>query len=117
MYLFHINLFIVVIISFLFCSLFIQKNLGDDPNIVKVSLKLPWGKQLVRRYHKTDLVTCVYAFAQTISIEKQKENIELNGKTFDLFTAYPTMSLHDSLQLTIEQAQLGNSQVILRWNS
>ena len=80
-------------------------------------MKLPWGKQLVRRYHKTDLVTCVYAFAQTISIEKQKENIELNGKTFDLFTAYPTMSLHDSLQLTIEQAQLGNSQVILRWNS
>ena len=90
--------------------------IGDDPNVVKVSLKLPWGKQIVRKYHKTDLVRNVYAFALSISVEKQKESVEFHGKSFGLFTAYPSMSLQDSLALTIEEAQIAGSQVILRWS-
>ena len=87
---------------------------GDDPNVVKVSVKLPWGKQVVRRYHKTDLVQSVYSFAQSLSIEKDAAN---KGKGFDLCTAYPSLSLSDLMTNTIGEAGIAGSQVIMRWNA
>ena len=92
--------------------------LGDDPDVVKVSLKLPWGKQIIRRFYKRDLVRNVYAFADSVCIEKEKENQNAsdgNVKSFDLFTAYPSMSLKNQLNESLEDAKIAGSQVILRW--
>ena len=82
---------------------------------MRVSLKLPWGKQVVRRFHKSDLIRNIYAFAQDVSEEKSKESGDKGGKSFDLFTAYPSMSLQDSLNHTVEEAGVAGSQVIMRW--
>lgn len=41
----------------------------------------------------------------------------MNSKAFDLFTAYPSMSLENLLESTLEEAALAGSQVILRWTS
>lgn len=79
-----------------------------------MSVKLPWGKQVVRRYHKTDLVQSVYAFAQSLSVEKDEAN---TGKSFDLCTAYPSLSLSDLKTKTIGEAGIAGSQVIMRWNA
>ena len=92
--------------------------LGDDPQVVKVSLKLPWGKQIIRKFYKSNLVRNVYAFANNVCLEKEKEDQsagDISVKSFDLFTAYPSMSLHNQLNVSLEDAKVAGSQVILRW--
>lgn len=39
----------------------------------------------------------------------------VGDKKFDLFTAYPSKSLLDSMYLTIQDGGLSGSQVIMRW--
>jgi UBX domain len=86
--------------------------LGDDPSVVRVSVKLPWGKQIVRRFRKNDSVQNIFAFANSLVLEKEGVH-----KSFDLCTAYPSMSLKDHLEETIEVAGVSGSQVILRFDA
>jgi UBX domain len=85
---------------------------GDDPSVVRVSVKLPWGKQIVRRFRKNDSVQNIFAFANSLVVEKEGVY-----KSFDLCTAYPSMSLKDHLDETIEVAGVSGSQVILRFDA
>lgn len=77
-----------------------------------MSLKLPWGKQIVRRFHKSDLVRNIFAFANSIILDKEGTH-----KSFDLCTAYPSMSLRDHLDETVEMAGIAGSQIILRFDA
>lgn len=77
-----------------------------------MSVKLPWGKQIVRRFRKDDLVRNIFAFANSLILEKEGAH-----KSFDLCTAYPSMSLRDNLTETIEAAGVSGSQVILRYDA
>lgn len=77
-----------------------------------MSVKLPWGKQIVRRFRKHDLVRNIFAFANSLILDKEGVH-----KSFDLCTAYPSMSLKDHLDETIEVAGVSGSQVILRFDA
>lgn len=78
---------------------------------MKVSVKSPWGKQVVRRFYKTDLVRNIYSFANSLCLEKA----ETTGRNFDICTAYPSMSMREHLDMTIFEAGVSGSQVIMRW--
>lgn len=81
-------------------------------------MKLPWGKQVVRRFHKSDLVRSIYSFAQKLGMDNEGgSDTGTGGRSFDLCTAYPSMSLRDHLDTTIELAGVAGSQVIMRWNA
>jgi hypothetical protein len=82
---------------------------------VKVSIKFPWGKQVVRRFHKSDQVRTIYSFAQKTGLDA--EGRKEGDKLFDLFTVYPSMSLMNSLDATLQEAGLAGSQVVMRWTS
>jgi hypothetical protein len=75
-------------------------------------VKFPWGKQVNRRFHKSDVVRSVYAFASMICSASDKDE----DKGFDLFTAYPSMSLLNSLAISVQDAGIAGSQVIMRYN-
>ena len=102
-----------LIYSLIFCLLlfFFTLLTGDDTDVVKVSVKSPWGKQVVRRFHKTDLIRNIFSFANSLCLEKE----ETSGRNFDICTAYPSRSLIHHLDMTILEAGVSGSQVIMRW--
>lgn len=66
-----------------------------------------------RRFHKSDVVRNVYAFASMTCTSSGTDDAD---RAFDLFTAYPSMSLIPSLELSVQDAGIAGSQVIMRYN-
>lgn len=76
--------------------------------MIKVSIKLTSGKQVVRRFLKTHLVSALYAVALEAVPEAATRH-------FDLATRYPAASLSDRLDKTLIECDLANSQVLMKW--
>ena len=80
-----------------------------DVDAIKISIKLViGGKAIIRRFNKTDLVQSIFAFIQNI-IEETKL------REFDVLSSFPSVSLLTKLNMTVEEASLSGSQVIMRW--
>ena len=72
----------------------------------RVQIKLPKGR-IVRIYKKTDVVKCLYAVcAQDPQVER---------KSFELLNTFPAISPLIDLEQSLEQANLLNAQVTLRY--
>ena len=82
--------------------------------MAKVSVKFPWNKAAVRRFRKTDSVRCLYAFAQQMAAAEVAGS-KGSGGAFDLFTVFPSTSLGGQVGLSLGEAGLAGSQVIMRW--
>lgn len=72
---------------------------------MKVSIKHATGGKLVRRFYGGNTVRELYAFVSTTLKEP---------RPFDLLI-YPSTSLSDKLDLTLEEASVAGSQIIMRW--
>jgi hypothetical protein len=85
-------------------------NTVGDADTLKVSLKLLSGKNVIRRFKKSEVVRGLYAFALSLTPEAVTEM-----KDFDLFTTYPPKCLREVLEVSMQDAGLAGSQVIIRW--
>lgn len=81
-----------------------------DTDGTRISIKLATGgKALIRRFYKQDKVKAI--FAAIIAATDQS----YESAPFDVVTSFPTTSLKDKLELSLEECGLINSQVIMRW--
>ena len=82
----------------------------DIPTSAKLSIRLPSGKQLKRRFAPTDTVRSVYALIASLEPESR-------DRAFEVMQSMPLKSLDDALDLTIAEAGLSGMQVVMRWKA
>ena len=89
---------------------------AGDPDAIRISLKLPTGKAIVRRYHASDHVRVLFAVAASAAASDATTTTQ--SQSFDLMRSFPLTSLSegDSLDRTLEEMSLAGRQVIMRWN-
>ena len=91
------------------CILFTE----NDSGAIKISTKLSNGKAFARRYHKSDLVRSL--FAVTLTVDESFNTTEGAAREFDLVMRYPALSLLTCLDNTLQDCNLANSQVFLKF--
>ncbi|CAM9813859.1 unnamed protein product [Discosporangium mesarthrocarpum] len=79
-----------------------------DPAKTHVRFQLPTGEKRLRKFRKTLAVSQLYLFAKA-SVEGAQE------RPFDLRSLRPSASLRDKKGISIEEAQLSNSNVMVVW--
>lgn len=83
-----------------------EEPISCSADTTRVQIKLPKGR-IVRIYKKTDVVKCLYAVcAQDPQVER---------KSFELLNTFPAISPLIDLEQSLEQANLLNAQVTLRY--
>lgn len=84
----------------------------NDPDICKIMFKYPTGEKSVeRRFLKNDKVIILYNYIKSLGREIFFES---NSNNFDLFGGFPTKSLENSKDKTIEEEGLSNSIIYIR---
>jgi hypothetical protein len=83
---------------------------ASDPT-TRVQIKLATGKAVVRKYKLTDTVRGLFAVSKNALGDATGEN----GQSFELSTSFPKRELSECLDMTIEEAGLKGTQVIMRW--
>lgn len=81
-----------------------------DSDTCKISIKLANGKNLVRRFRKTDLVSALFGVAAS-----QVPEAGVEGRPFDICTTFPTKSLSPFEDQTLEDQKLIGSALVMRW--
>lgn len=77
---------------------------------MKISVKLVNGSRLTRKFSENNTVRQVYAIvAATVP--------DAALRRFELLTSYPSATLSDKLDLTLKEAGIGGSQLMMRWAS
>lgn len=66
------------------------------------------NKTCVRRFRKSDLVSGLFAVALL-------QVPEAAHRQFDLVTRYPVTNLSEKLNKTLEECDLANSQILMKW--
>ena len=79
---------------------------GEDINSTRLSLKLPSSRKIERYFLKSDKVSVLFALAS--------KEYEIADKAFTIKTAMPIVDLAEKIDMTLEEAGILNSQVILR---
>lgn len=90
-------------------------DVPDEPEVneegaCKISIKLANGKNLVRRFRKSDLISALFGVAASHVPEAGVE-----GKPFDICTTFPTKSLSSFEDETLESHKLIGSALVMRW--
>lgn len=80
----------------------------DDPEATSLQFRLPNGERITRRFLKTDLVLSLYDFVKATRSETTK-------RAFDLRLSFPPKSLQRITDMTLSDASLLNSLVLVRW--
>ena len=79
---------------------------------IKISIRLATGgKPIVRRFKMSDSVRSLFAFVASMMDDGEQDR----RKRFDVMTAFPTKSLSEVMESSLEENGLANSQVIVRW--
>lgn len=98
----------------------------EDPSGSRLQLKMPDGKRAVRRFAPSDTVQKIFAYFAVSSFRlvcgrsnncpiQQNNDEARGGKEFLLMAGYPMRDLSQEMDSTIEQSQLKNEAVTIRW--
>jgi hypothetical protein len=95
----------------------------------RVSIKMPQGPPVVRRYFKVDPVRCLFAAAaqQINELGLEHPSLEEGGSSsaaarmgmasaFDLLNTFPKRSLKGSLDQSLAEAGVDGSSVVFQWD-
>lgn len=95
---------------------------ANDPAAIIISIKLASEHKSVvkRRFARDQLLPSLFAVAASLeSADSDNSNEDTIMGTrirkFDIFTSFPSTSLSQNLHLTLDQAGLANTRVIMRW--
>jgi hypothetical protein len=95
-------------------SIAVNEELGVEPeageeSVTRLQMRMPDGGRKVRRFRKCDKVSALYRFARKQTGEDDED------KDFDIFTSFPVKSLLDQVDMTLEEANLCNAAVAMKW--
>ena len=82
---------------------------ANTPNAVRVQIRTPDGKRLVRRILKSDPVRLLFLFLRHQITDAQH-------KPFELRTTHPPKEIVES-DTSIEAEQLINATVVMQWST
>jgi hypothetical protein len=78
------------------------------PGVTRVQIRVPDGSRLTRRFHKSDPLAMVWSFV--------KEQVpDARGRAFELRTAFPPSAVAYNDTLSIEEGQLENASLMVKW--
>lgn len=87
-----------------------EEPAASDPSpTTRVQIKLATGRAVVRRYRVTDTVRGLFAVTRGAIAQP-----DIRGG-FELSTAFPKRELSECLDMTLEEAGLKGTQVVMRW--
>lgn len=87
---------------------FLLSTITAVENSGRISVKLPSGKSFVRNYLLTDSIRVIYA--AVVNQEQEAETRE-----FELHQSFPRKCLGDVLDLSIGEAGLKGTKLIMIW--
>lgn len=95
----------------------IDEPSSDEPNVTKISFRLLFtptttsssSSANIRRFHLNSSVEQFYSYIYSLLPPTDKD------KKFDLFTPFPRESISSKIHLTIQEAGLSGSQIVMKW--
>ncbi|XP_015789758.1 FAS-associated factor 2 [Tetranychus urticae] len=84
---------------------------ADDPESIRIVIKLPNGTRLERRFRKSDPLKYLYYFVFCNEQSPLKFQITTNFPRKELPGSHPTLDNKENCSLTFDSAGLGKSQV------
>lgn len=96
-----------------YCTL-IDEPSPDEPNTTKISFRLLFTPSTptssnIRRFHLDSSVEQCYSYIYSLLPSTDKE------KKFDLLTPFPRESISSKIHMTIQEAGLNGSQLVMKW--
>lgn len=86
----------------------------DDVDSLKVRVRFPSGKNIIRRFRSSETVACLFAFVTQV-LQDEESDTTCNQSSFDILVPYPRKSLRPAMQKTFSEASLLNAQVIVKF--
>lgn len=86
---------------------------ADDVDSLKLRVRFPSGKNIIRRFRSVETVGCLFAFVAQVLQDDAGDAAVV--KSFDVLVPYPRKSLRPMMQRTFEESSLSNAQVLVKF--